>query len=124
MKKREFALGFCVFMIFFYIAIVMYTLFFSLNIRTLGNFIAALFFEFIGIIVIAYFLLSNILSSNIKIGFFAPLIMINIFYILLLNVLNLGCITMMSSSTFVLLNLLILFIYCLISAPMYIMGRK
>lgn len=91
---------------------------------TLGNFIAALFFEFIGIIVIAYFLLSNILSSNIKIGFFAPLIMINIFYILLLNVLNLGCITMMSSSTFVLLNLLILFIYCLISAPMYIMGRK
>ena len=124
MKKREFALGFCVFMIFFYIAIVMYTLFFSLNIRTLGNFIAALFFEFIGIIVIAYFLISNILSSNIKIGFFAPLIMINIFYILLLNVLNLGCITMMSSSTFVLLNLLILFIYCLISAPMYIMGRK
>lgn len=124
MKKREFALGFCVFMIFFYIAIVMYTLFFSLNIRTLGNFIAALFFEFIGIIVIAYFLLSNILSSNIKIGFFAPLIMINIFYILLLNVLNLGCITMMSSSTFVLLNLLILFMYCLISAPMYIMGRK
>lgn len=124
MKKREFALGFCVFMIFFYIAIVMYTLFFSLNIRTLGNFIAALFFEFIGIIVIAYFLLSNILSSNIKIGFFAPLIMINIFYILLLNVLNLGCITMMSFSTFVLLNLLILFIYCLISAPMYIMGRK
>lgn len=124
MKKREFALGFCVFMIFFYIAIVMYTLFFSLNIRTLGNFIAALFFEFIGIIVIAYFLLSNILSSNIKIGFFAPLIMINIFYILLLNVLNLGCIAMMSSSTFVLLNLLILFIYCLISAPMYIMGRK
>lgn len=124
MKKREFALGFCVFMIFFYIAIVMYTLFFSLNIRTLGNFIAALFFEFIGIIIIAYFLLSNILSSNIKIGFFAPLIMINIFYILLLNVLNLGCITMMSSSTFVLLNLLILFIYCLISAPMYIMGRK
>lgn len=124
MKKREFALGFCVFMIFFYIAIVMYTLFFLLNIRTLGNFIAALFFEFIGIIVIAYFLLSNILSSNIKIGFFAPLIMINIFYILLLNVLNLGCITMMSSSTFVLLNLLILFIYCLISAPMYIMGRK
>lgn len=124
MKKREFALGFCVFMIFFYIAIVMYTLFFSLNIRTLGNFIAALFFEFIGIIVIAYFLLSNILSSNIKIGFFAPLIMITVFYILLLNVLNLGCITMMSSSTFVLLNLLILFIYCLISAPMYIMGRK
>ena len=124
MKKREFALGFCVFMIFFYIAIVMYTLFFSLNIRTLGNFIAALFFEFIGIIVIAYFLLSNILSSNIKIGFFAPLIMINIFYILLLNVLNLGCITMMSSSTFVLLNLLILFIYCLISATMYIIGRK
>lgn len=124
MKKREFALGFCVFMIFFYIAIVMYTLFFSLNIRTLGNFIAALFFEFIGIIVIAYCLLSNILSSNIKIGFFAPLIMITVFYILLLNVLNLGCITMMSSSTFVLLNLLILFIYCLISAPMYIMGRK
>ena len=124
MKKREFALGFCVFMIFFYIAIVMYTLFFSLNIRTLGNFIAALFFEFIGIIVIAYFLLSNILSSNIKIGFFVPLIMINIFYILLLNVLNLGCITMMSFSTFILLNLLILFIYCLISAPMYIMGRK
>lgn len=124
MKKREFALGFCVFMIFFYIAIVMYTLFFSLNIRTLGNFIAALFFEFIGIIIIAYCLLSNILSSNIKIGFFAPLIMITVFYILLLNVLNLGCITMMSFSRFILLNLLILFMYCLISAPMYIMGRK
>lgn len=108
----------------FYIAIIMYVFFAILHIDTLANFGSAMIFEIIGFVLLAYFILGNIFSKPIKTGYFVPLLMVTIIYTVILDIINLALIFSISHVFFVLSNLIILFVYCLISIPMYIMGRK
>lgn len=108
----------------FYISIIMYVFFAILHIEALANFESAMTFEIIGFFLLAYFIMDNILSKRIKIGFFVPLIIVTIIYTLILDVINIACVTTMPHIFFVLLNFVLLFIYCLVSMPMYIMGRR
>lgn len=112
------------FILIFYMSIIMYVLFAILKIDTLANFKSAMVFEIIGFLILTYFIMSNLLSKRIKTGFFVPLIIVTVVYTVILNVVNIACIIAMPHTIFLLVNLVLLFIYCLISMPMYIMGRR
>ena len=102
-----------------------YVCFFAvLHIDALANFISAMTFEIIGFCLLTYFVLGNILAKPIKTGYFVPLILVTVVYTIALDVINLACVATMSNVFFVLVNLVLLFIYCLVSIPMYTMGRR
>jgi len=108
----------------FYVAIIMYVFFAVLKIDTLDNFVSALVFEIIGFVALAYFVFCNMFSRPIKIGYLIPLIMTTVIYTIALDVINFACITSVSSVQFTLIHLILLFVYCLVSIPMYLMGRR
>lgn len=112
------------FTICFYIAIIMYVFFAILRVDALANFETAMVFEIIGFVLLTYFVLGNIIFKPIKIGFFVPLMVVTVIYTIVLDVVNLALMVTMPHVLFLLTNFCLLFIYCLISTPMYIMGRK
>lgn len=124
MGKKGVTVALTTFIIAFYVAIIMYVFFAVLHIDALANFISAMTFEIIGFCLLTYFVLGNILAKPIKIGYFVPLILVTVVYTIALDVINLACVATMSNVFFVLVNLVLLFIYCLVSIPMYIMGRR
>lgn len=81
-------------------------------------------FEIIGFLALAYFIFCNMFSNPIKVGYFVPLVMTTVIYTIVLDVINIACITSVSSVFFTLIHLVILFVYCLVSIPMYLMGRR
>jgi hypothetical protein len=124
MGKREVTATLSTLLIAFYVAIIMYVFFAILHIDTLANFETGIAFEIIGFVLLAYFILGNIFSKPIKTGFFVPLILATVVYTVILDVINIACITTMPHSFFILFNFILLFVYCLVSIPMYIMGRR
>lgn len=90
----------------------------------LENFLSALLFEIIGFALLTYFILGFISTQSKKIGFLVPLIISTLLYTLVLDFLNLVLVSILPSVVFVLFNLVLLFIYCLTSVPMYIMGNR
>lgn len=112
------------FLLAFYIGIIMYVFFEILHIETLANFESAMAFEIIGFLLLTYFVMDNLISKRIKVGLFVPLVMVTVIYTVILDVINIVCIITMPHVFFVLLNFVLLFIYCLISMPMYIMGKR
>lgn len=124
MVKKGLITAFSSFIICFYIAIVMYVFFAILHIDTLANFESAMVFEIIGFVLLTFFVLGNILSKPIKTGYFVTLIIVTVIYTVILDLINLSLITTMPHAFFVLTNFILLFIYCLISIPMYFMGKR
>ena len=124
MQKKGLTVGLSTFAICFYIAIIMYVFFAILHIDTLVNFETGLAFEIIGFVLLTYFIIGNIVSKPIKTGFFVPLLMITIIYTVLLDIINIAFITSIPHVFFVLVHFVILFIYCVVSIPIYIMGRR
>ncbi len=118
--KKVFSLLLCS----FYIIIIMYVFFAIIHINTLPNFMSAMAFEIIGFFALVYFIFCNMFSASIKVGFFVPLIMVTIIYLVLLNIINIAFVAIMNSVLFVLFNFILLFIYCLVSIPMYLMGKR
>lgn len=107
-----------------YVAIILYVFFAVLNINTLENFASALTFEIVGFGVLAYFIFCNMFTKPIKVGYFVPLVMATVIYTIILDIVNIACIATMGSVFFTLLHMILLFVYCLISIPMYLMGRR
>ena len=124
MPKKGLSLTLSTFAIAFYSVIIMYIFFEILHIDTLKNFQSAMIFEIIGFVLLAYFILGNIALKPIKTGYFVPLMTVVILYTIILDVVNIAMVAHISHAKFVLINLIVLFIYCLISIPMYIMGRR
>ena len=112
------------FMICFYIVIVLFTFFAVLHIDVLSNFLMALVFEIIGFVLLAYFILGNVWSKSLKVGYFVPLLMVTVIYTILLDVINMLFVATMIKSHFILVNLILLFVYCMIAIPMYVMGKN
>ena len=124
MNKKNMTSVLSLFLIFIYIAIIMYIFFGVVHVNTLVNFQSAIIFELIGFFILTYLVFSNILSKTIKIGFFVPLVIVTIVYTIILDIVNIVLVVTMPHVFFLLINLVLLFIYCLVSIPMYIMGRK
>lgn len=124
MSKKGLAAGLAAFIVVFYFAIILYVLFAIQHINTLDNCVAALIFEFIGFVALGYFVMNGVWLKHIKIGYFVPLVLMTILYTIALDIVNIACVVSVKTTTFVLINLIILFIYCLISIPMYVMGMK
>ena len=124
MQKKALTIGLSAFATIFYFVIILYIFFAVLHIDALKNFETALAFELIGFILLLYFILGNIILKPIKTGFYIPLLITTVAYTVLLDGLNIAFIVTMPNAYFVLVHLILLFIYCIISIPMYIMGRR
>lgn len=115
---------FSCFLLLFYFAIVMYVFLAVMRVDVLQNFIAGMVFESIGFLLLVIFILKNIFTQTMKVGYFVPMLIVMIAYIILLNILNMLAIEVLPSVVFILLNLVLLFVYCVITIPMYIMGKN
>ena len=124
MQKNILKFFLTTFLLLFYIGIVMYVFFEIRNIDKMKNFETALVFTIIGFVMLGTRILTNICKPIIKIGFLVPMILTTIVYVVLLNAVNLYFVGMLSSGVFLLINLVLLFLYCLVSIPMFIMGKK
>ncbi len=107
-----------------YVTIVIYVLFVVLQIDIIANLGVALISEIIGFFVLAWLIYGNILFGFVKTGYFIPLILAAVVYTIILSVLNFWAVLTMPTIVFTLVHLLLLFVYCIVSIPMYIMGRK
>lgn len=124
MKSKGLAIGFSSALIIFYCAIILFVMFAVLDVDTQTNFEAAIIFECIGFATLAFLIMTNLMVKQIKTGYFVPIIMVTVIYTIVLDVVNLGLIATLSSELFILVNLILLFMYFLISMPMYVMGSK
>ncbi len=107
-----------------YMGIVMYLLFAFLYREGSVNFASAAVFEIISFVPLVYLVISNILSKRIKTGYFVPLVMMAVIYTIVLDAVNIAYTANMAQPGFVLMHLILLFIYCLISMPIFVMGRR
>lgn len=112
------------FLLLFYFTIVMYVFLAVMHVEVLHNFVAGMVFESIGFLLLLIFILKSIFSQTMKVGYFVPVLIVMIVYIIVLNILNMLAIAVLPSPVFILLNLVLLFIYCMITIPMYIMGKN
>lgn len=124
MRNRGITAIFTIILLAFYITIVLFTFFAVLHIEKANNFATAIIFELIGFALLSFFILANILGSTVKVGYLASLIGTTVVYTVLVDVINMGLVRSLSHNVFFLINLIVLFIYCLISFPIYIMGIK
>lgn len=124
MQKKALTIGLSAFSLGFYFLIVLYIFFAILHIDALKNFETALAFELVGFVLLLYFILGNIILKPIKIGFYIPILIATVLYTVFLDVVNIVLIASMPNVYFILIHLILLFIYCIISIPMYIMGRR
>ena len=111
-------------LVLFYIAIILFVAFGVMRLNLLANFGVAITFETIGIALLVYFVFGNAIFRPLKVGYFVPLLIATIVYTIVLDAVNLACISMLSQEVFLLVNLVTLFVYCLVSVPMYVLGRK
>lgn len=123
MGRKGLTVTLSLFMLCFYIGIIMYVMFRILHVDVLANFEAAMAFELIGFLLLTHFVLCGIWTGTIKTGYFVPLMMVTILYTVILDIINFWCVTEMKNVWFVLVHFVLLFVYCMISIPMYIMGR-
>lgn len=123
-KSKTLVLSMTGLIVAFYIAITLYILFAIVEIDALENFIAGMIFEFIAFIMLCVVIFGKILLGNFETGYFIPLVMVTIVYVALVNVLNMFLVALIPSVVFVLIHLVLLFVYCFVAVPMFIMGKK
>lgn len=123
MGKKKLTVILSLFLLCFYIGIIMYVMFRILHVEVLANFETAIAFEVIGFLLLICFVLCGICAGALKVGYYVPLMIATILYTIILDMINFLCVTEMRHIWFVLLHFVLLFVYCLISIPMYIMGR-
>ena len=121
--KKSLTIILSVFAIAFYTAILAYIFYAMFPVWFLVNFNSALMFELIGLVFLAFTVMEGVISKSVKVGYFVPRVMITITYVIILHILYIGLVIATPHVFFVLLNLVLLFVYCLLSIPMCIMGR-
>lgn len=123
-NKKTTTLALSLFLLAFYMLIIMYLFFGVLHIDLLENCFAGMLFQCIGFLILCVLVLGQIVARPIKAGYFAPIVLITAFYTLILDVMNCLAIMLMPTPLFFFLHLLLLFVYCIVTVPMYLMGRK
>ena len=122
-KKKAYSI-FSSFITVFYFIIMMYLFFGIMHMEQKTNFYAVLIFEIIAFLILEFIILNGILSEKIKIAYFIPTVMVTVVYKGLVDIFCILYVSYMEKENFILLNMIVLFSYCLISFPMRIMGRK
>lgn len=111
-----------------YIVIIEYVLFAIVGINDTKNFVAAFVFETLGIVLLVAVVMAmlGLITGigDIKLPFLLPLTLVTVFYTILLDVLNIFAAPAMSGTWFVLLHLILLFLYLVISIPLFIAGKS
>lgn len=123
-NKKGLSLFFASLMLFFYFFIVMFAFFEVLQIDLFENFFTAIIFEIIGFAILSCLIFVKILGKQIKLGYFLPLVIVTVVYTILINLMNFVGITFVPNVLFTLIHLVVLFVYCLLSIPMFIMGLR
>ncbi|SFR64850.1 hypothetical protein [[Clostridium] aminophilum] len=124
MSKKRLTAGLAMFATCLYIVIIMYVFMMVLRIQNMENFETAIGFEIVGFALLAYFILGNIGSNRIKTGYFVPLLMVTVIYTILLDTINIAFVAKISNVMFVLIHFVVLLVYCIVSIPMYILGKR
>ncbi len=124
MEKKKIATALTGVLLLFYMGIISFVFVAILDAFDRDNGIAAMIFEIIGFLFLAVFVLKNIVDRTVKYGYFVPLITVTVIYTVILDYINMVLIDKISNKYFILINLVVLFLYCLVSVPMYLMGRK
>ena len=115
MNKKGLALFFTGFLVLFYIAIVLFVLFGIIKEDTIDNFKSAVAFEFAGFDFLIILIIGNVIKKHIT---------VSVLYTIILDIVNLALIDKISNKYFILINFILLFMYCLTSIPMYFVGRR
>ena len=109
----------------FYAALIFYILVYVVKIGDHKGFAAAVIFEVIGIAVLLMALLwKRLICPGLRIGFNVSLIIAAVVYNAVLCLLNIFALPAMSQSYFIMLQLMLLFVFCLFSLPVILMGNK
>lgn len=112
------------FLVAFYFVIVFYFLFAVANIDILENFMAGMVFEAFGAISLVFSVLYGCFGKGQKFGFIVGIIFTSLIYSIVLDIVNTTVIFNVSKTTFVFINLVVLFIYLCIILPIYMMANK
>ncbi len=120
-KRKTMLLGMALLLLFFYILIIMYVFFIVIKIYFFPTFAAALLFEGIGVCALAAIILMACGSWRIKASYLISLSVFTVLYIFFLNLLNMLGGVFIQPVFFILLHMGLLFVYCLVSVPMYTM---
>lgn len=122
--KKMMSLVCSVFLYVFYLAIIMYVFFAIVQIHLLANFAIGMAFQLIGFLALAFLLFCNFFNKPLKPGFAVPLIAISVIYTFILDFINIAWIALIECRFFFLIHFVLLFLYGVVSLPMYIMGRR
>jgi len=107
-----------------YIALVMVLIFGVVHVNRVANFGVAMIFQSCGFVMLALFVFLGILRKPVKTGYFVPLLIVTVVYVIILNVLCLALVAIIPRFLFIVFNLILLFLYSVISIPMYVMGQR
>ncbi len=123
MKRMKF-FGAAMVLLVMYLFIVVYAMFAVVHMEQALNCIAALVFEVIGVAAFGGCLLWGVSNQNLRFAYFVGCLVASLFYNAALNFLNfLGAFTV-GNAMFLLMHFILFFVFCAVSFPMYLMGRK
>ena len=123
MKNRGLVFIFSSLLFAFYIGIILFILFAVVNASRFVNCGVAVAFEAIGFLLLGL-IIYRVIVNPIRVGYAVPLVIATVIYSLTLDVICLLFVSTMPFTLFISLNLILLFLYCLISIPMIVTGRK
>lgn len=107
-----------------YFAIVIYSLFNVVNITSKDSWLWTIVFEIIGAIIFIFYIIRVMDSKVIKFGYKVSLGLSVIAYNVIVAIQNIFQIKYPNIAVFIMLQLITLFVFFIISMPMYIIGRK
>lgn len=124
MKKGKIIFGGGLFIIILYILILVQAYITIYNSNMLMKFGLSITFELINIIIMLSVLTECVLQKTLKFAYAVSGIMVMLLYTVFQNVVNLVSFMEISNNWLILCNIILLFIYSLVSIPLYIMGRR
>lgn len=124
MKKGKIIFGGGLFIIILYILILVQAYITIYNSNMLMKFGLSITFELINIIIMLSVLTECVLHKTLKFAYAVSGIMVMLLYTVFQNVVNLVSFIEISNNWLILCNIILLFIYSLVSIPLYIMGRR
>lgn len=107
-----------------YFAIVIYSLFNVVNITSKDSWLWTIVFEIIGAIIFIFYIIRVMDSKVIKFGYKVSLGLRVIAYNVIVVIQNIFQIRYPNIAVFIMLQLITLFVFFIISMPMYIIGKK
>lgn len=107
-----------------YFAIVIYSLFNVVNITSKDSWLWTIVFEIIGAIIFIFYIIRVMDSKVIKFGYKVSLGLSVIAYNVIVVIQNIFQIRYPNIAVFIMLQLITLFVFFIISMPMYIIGKK